>query len=150
MSNPKWLDSALKDIGETEIKGSEHNPKIVDYHRTTGGPAPDEIPWCSSFCNFHMNRGAQICGTGSRLARSWLSWGRVLIDPIPGAIVILRRGSEPWMGHVGFFIKESPSRKSIAVLGGNQGDRVSIDWFSKTKVLGYRWPTTLEGFIDTD
>ena len=30
--------------------------------------------------------------------------------------------------------------ETIRVLGGNQGDKVSIENFPKSQVLGYRWP----------
>lgn len=143
MENPKWFDSALIDLGQKEITGPASNLRIVEYHKTTGGPAPDEIAWCSSFVNFHIVQAGML-GTGSRLARSWLSWGRALSYPIPGCIVVLERGSEPWMGHVGFYVKDTD--KSVAVLGGNQGDAVTIDHFSKTRVIEYRWPTALEGY----
>lgn len=40
-----------------------------------------------------------IRGTGSRLAKSFLRWGRPT-DPAPGAIAVFNRGRDPRKGHV--------------------------------------------------
>lgn len=143
MSNPIWLITAASDIGITELAGPQSNRLIEEYHKTTGiEAATDSVAWCSSFVNYHIIN-AGLSGTNSKLARSWLNWGKPLVEPRRGCIVILRRGNEPWQGHVGFFIRETP--KSVVILGGNQNNKVGVDFYSKSRVLGYRWPTILEG-----
>jgi hypothetical protein len=57
---------------------------------------------------------------------------------MPGAVVVLSRGSNPSLGHVGFFMGYSGS--NVKILGGNQMNQVSIANFPKTKVAAYRWP----------
>ncbi|HLF96154.1 MAG TPA: TIGR02594 family protein [Methylococcaceae bacterium] len=136
-----WLTAAKRelslDVGE--IAGSDHNPRIVAYHATTSLSATDdETPWCSSFINFCMEE-AGVHGTGSALARSWTGWGRSLSDPLSGCVVVLNsltRGPEA--GHVGFYMGEKNGK--VHLLGGNQGNRVSIAPFEKTRVIAYRWP----------
>jgi hypothetical protein len=54
--------------------------------------------------------------------------------------VVLERGNDPLSGHVGFFRQMSADGSKVYVLGGNQGDAVSIAAFPANKVLGYRWP----------
>jgi hypothetical protein len=62
--------------------------------------------------------------------------------PNQGDIVILRRGRSKYASHVGFFIQtvEVNGRKYVAVLGGNQSDRVKISYYEEEKVLSYRKP----------
>jgi len=140
-NNSPWLAIAEKEIGVHEFPGPADNPRIVEYHSATSyGARDDEVAWCSSFVNWCM-REAGISRTGSAAARSWLNWGNLLPEPRKGCVVILRRGDNNWQGHVGFCTSEGdPAGPYIYVLGGNQGDAVSVSPFPKTRVLGYRWP----------
>lgn len=140
-SEMPWLQTAYSQIGIKEILGLRHNPQIILYHQATSLKATtDEVPWCSAFvCWVMMKSGVQ--STNSAAARSWLDWGRQVIDPYPGCVVILKAGTESWQGHVGFFIGVDPKNKErIWVLGGNQKDRVCISDYPKKNVLGYRAP----------
>lgn len=74
--------------------------------------------------------------TFSPLARSWLDWGKDTREPKPGDIVVLKRGSSAWQGHVGFFVKRDPL--TVTVYGGNQADEVRESRFLRVSVLGYR------------
>ncbi len=123
-----------------EISGGEHNPRIIEYHQTTSLKATDdETPWCSSFVNWCMEK-AGYSGTGSAAARSWLKWGEQLDAPRTGCLVVLKRGKNPTQGHVGFYWADKSPR--ILLLGGNQGNEVSISSYSKADVIDYRWPKT--------
>jgi len=76
-------------------------------------------------------------------ARSWLSWGRKLEKPTIGCVVVFWRGKrDGWQGHVGFYAGRARNG-DILVLGGNQGDSVSIRPYSADRLLGYRWPETV-------
>lgn len=133
-----WLDIARAELGQRGKPGPEHNPRIIQYHRaTTLQATSDEVPWCSSFANWCMER-AGIRGTRSAAARSWLKWGRELKEPRRGCVVVLRRGRNPAAGHVGFYMGERKGR--IILLGGNQGNRVCTVSFPARDLLGYRWP----------
>jgi uncharacterized protein (TIGR02594 family) len=137
---PEWLTIARKELGTSEISGAKDNPRIVEYHATTGlSASDDETPWCSSFVNWCMDR-AGINGTDSAMARSWLKWGHGIVQPKPGAITVFTRGQYP-AGHVAFYL--STDGDNIRVLGGNQGNKVSIASYPKAKVLGYRWPSAV-------
>jgi uncharacterized protein (TIGR02594 family) len=71
-------------------------------------------------------------------AKAWLDWGMPLQMPAHGCVVVFSRAGG---GHVGLVVGESPDW-SLAVLGGNQGNAVSIAMFDRDRVLGYRWPAS--------
>lgn len=134
--DPQVLEMAFSLLGESEIPGSKHNPRIIEMHSyTTLKAKTDEVPWCSSFVNFCMESSG-VKGTGSAAARSWMNWGIKTDSPKRGDIVVIKRGSSSWQGHVFFYLKEDD--KYIYGLGGNQNNMVSIDKFPKSKLLGYR------------
>lgn len=135
---PQWYTIALDELGTSEIYGKKNNPRILEYHKATTLKAEDdETSWCSSFVSWCLEKSG-VKSTKSAAARSYLSWGKELEYPVEGCIVVLKRGNSSWQGHVGFFVRED--RDTVSLLGGNQGDAVSIAKFSKSKLLGYRWP----------
>lgn len=137
-SIPLWLKIAGQELesGVAEISGKQHHPRILEYHNVTKLSADnDETPWCSSFVNFCMKE-AGVEGTGSARARDWETWGDKLDEPFMGCIAVFTR---PEGGHVGFYVGSEESG-DILLLGGNQGDKVSIARRSTAKLLSYRWP----------
>lgn len=134
-----WLDIAKKELGVSEVKGPGSNPRIVEYHKSTLLKATsDEVPWCAAFVGWCLG-AAGIKGSRSASARSYLGFGKEITKPEMGCIVVLRRGDSEWQGHVGFYLGSLKS-DTIEVLGGNQGDKVSIQSFPKNQVIGYRMP----------
>lgn len=140
MTDLPWMKIAWSeaDSGVKEIPGPQHNPRILEYHHATGLRATDdETPWCGSFLAFvMMTAKIPYNKKNAALARSWLEWGEKLDQPIPGCIVVFRRGSG---GHVGFLVAEDVDR--LQILGGNQSNAVKISAYKKADVLGYRWPS---------
>jgi len=138
---PRWLQIAQQEETRCvrEVAGSQHNPRIVEYHQTTSSRAStDETPWCSAFVNWCMGQ-AGLVGTNRANARSWLNWGQALAAPRYGCVTVLWRGSPSgWQGHVGFYVRETSSH--VYLLGGNQGNAVNVRSYPKTRLLGYRWP----------
>ena len=118
----------------------EIQKKISDFVKSKGKATRDEVSWCSSFvCAMFEWNELRIPSTRSAAARSWLEWGNELSEPKRGAVVVFwRQSPDSWKGHVGFYIDETAD--SILVLGGNQGNKVSIKRYSKSRLLGYRWP----------
>lgn len=125
-------------------KPHQDNPKIIAYHAATSlGAKVDEIAWCSAFVCWCLEQ-AGIRSTRSAMARSYLTWdgGLALEKPVVGAIVVLARGLPGSnQGHVGFVAAIRPG--AIAVLAGNQGNAVSLQWFPIDRVLAYRWPASM-------
>lgn len=149
MTEPVWLRVALQEQreGVKEVAGPGDNPRIVEYHMATSGRfQDDEVPWCSSFVNWCMDQ-AGVSKTNSARARSWLAWGKRISYPPIGAVTVLQRGVGPQPGpdvikapgHVGFYLGHADA-KNILLLGGNQGNAVSIRTYPGTAVLGFHWP----------
>lgn len=141
----RWMPIALREIGQKEIKGIQHNPRIIEYHdATTLHAAADEIAWCSSFVNWCL-REVGIKGTGSAAAASWLTWGKPS-EAKPGAITIIHSigtvsNRQTVTGyHVAFFLRDDGSH--VYLLGGNQLSQVKRSGFPKKawRVAGHRWP----------
>jgi uncharacterized protein (TIGR02594 family) len=94
------------------------------------------VKWCAAFVNAVLATEG-LHGTGKLNAKSFLGWGQETNDPKPGDIVVLNRGRNPAEGHVGFFAGFD-AKGNVKVTGGNQGDEVSTDTFSKKDVVGFR------------
>lgn len=133
-ADPSWLRVALSELGTAELPGAKHNPRIIAYHASTRLAAKtDETPWCSSFANWVMIE-AGYTATRSAAASSWLSYG-IRTRGRRGTIVVLSR---PGGHHVGFVA--GMTRTHVWILGGNQGNAVSIAPYSLARVLQFRAP----------
>lgn len=136
----KSWNKAVEDFGVKEWGGSRHNPVVVEYFREIGHSwiKDDETAWCAAFVGAILKR-VGLPHTGKLNARSYLNWGEpvALEDAQKGDVVVFWRGSRSgWQGHVGFFSEQVGN--NISVLGGNQGNSVSISPYSKNKLLGIR------------
>lgn len=139
---------ASRFIGTKEHAGQHlHNPLIVGMLKLDDDwPQTDETPWCSAFVNFVCFLVA-VPRTRSLRARSWLTVGEpvALEDAEAGFdLVILNRADGPQdpsiieaPGHVGFFAALGDD-ETVLVLGGNQGNAVSIAPYPRDRVLGVR------------
>lgn len=136
---PEYYKIALKESGVTEIVGSKHSSRVLEYHHATSLKASDdETPWCAAFVNWCLLQ-AGIPGTNSALARSFQKWGIPAFNPKEGDIVVLWRDSKiSTKGHVGFFVKRDA--KYVYIFGGNQGNKVCLSKYPIERVLTYRMP----------
>jgi len=140
---------AQRYVGVKELFGNQNHPlvswwlSLCSYSLTSA----DEIPWCSAFVN-GMAWELRLQRSKSAAARSWLSSGIpiAILDAEPGFdIVIFKRGKDPQPGpdvlhapgHVGFYAGRD-LHGNLLILGGNQGDSVSIQAFPQLSVLGVR------------
>lgn len=135
-------------LGLTESSGHVDNPQVMAMLRLDADwPEHDEVPWCSAFVNY-ICWLANLPRSRKLNARSWLDVGRSveLKDVLIGDVVVLSRGSNPANGHVGFYAGmhlDSPTPGAASVpyvrlLGGNQGNAVSIQTFPVSRVIGVR------------
>ena len=140
MTEPKWLQIARDDIGIKEIAGPSANPAIMDYYRAANAnwAKDDAVPWCGAAMAAWVSRAGHPVPPTAARARAWLDWGTVLEQPKPGAVTVFARGADPASGHVCLYLEDRGDR--VLVLGGNQGDAVSITSYPKRDLLGYRWP----------
>jgi uncharacterized protein (TIGR02594 family) len=143
MAQPPWMAHAWAELGQQEGDGDADNPRIVALYREAGHPEArhDDIAWCAAFVGASLARAGQA-STSSLLARSYLGWGSALAAGRYGAIAVFSRGSDPAAGHVAFYLDSD--RERIFVLGGNQGDAVSVTAIQRDRLLGLRWPDDVE------
>lgn len=142
-SDPAWLKEAYKDLGLKEIHGSRDNQRIVDMFAESGHAwvKDDETAWCAAAVGAWLKRAGKV-GTGSLAARSYQKWGKKVKNPKRGDVVVFKRGNSSWQGHVAFYLKEKAGR--VEHIGGNQRNAVTISSTPKSKLLGYRRPSTLK------
>lgn len=143
------FDRAQRYVGQVlEIPGDQDHPLIQWWLSLCGMgfSQHDETPWCSAFAN-GVAWDERLARSKSARARSWLTVG--VSVPLPAArpgydLVVLKRGGEGQPGpevleapgHVGFFAGFEGDK--VLVLGGNQGNQVSIAYFPKASILGIR------------
>ncbi len=153
-STPKWVTIAKGDIGTREAIGDDKpNPIVQKWVQEAMGNTElvdvtsDDHPWCAHFV------GAKLVESGypssrSGMARSYMRYG----DPVDkgntsqwkaGDIVVFWRGksNDGVTGHVAFLL--SWDATYVYVLGGNQGDKVSIMRNGRSKILAIRRPRSL-------
>lgn len=131
----------LSMYGVEEIKGSKHEPLILQMFKDAGfaGIEDDETAWCAAGANAALFRTGYKT-TGKLTARSFMGDKTTeLKTPYIGCIVVFWRGDKNgWQGHVAFWVNEDD--KYIYCLGGNQSNSMRISKYPKTKLLGYREP----------
>jgi uncharacterized protein (TIGR02594 family) len=134
-------------LGVKEIPGTLNNPVIMAMLKLDAQwPENDETAWCSAFVNWiAFNSG--VWRSKSLMARSWLAMHQS-VQPEHAEqgwdVVILSRGPLPQPGpgymnapgHVGLYAFHDD--KQIWILGGNQGDMVSIKPYPLNRLLGIR------------
>lgn len=137
MTTPYML--AERFVGIKEVPGTGDNSQILAMLKLDHTwPEHDEVPWCSAFVNY-IAWLMRLPRSKSLMARSWLDVG----VPIPSFkakpgydIVIISRGNNPRLGHVGFF--SSIVDFNVNILGGNQSNTVSVAEFDSDRILGIR------------
>lgn len=128
------------DIAGSALGLNEHGKKAaLQEYLSNGGQNldPATTAWCAAFVDATLAQAGQK-GTGKLNARSYLDWGQEVSEPQVGDIAVFSRGDpNGWQGHVGFYQGRNPDG-TINVLGGNQGDSVSVQAYSPDRLLGYR------------
>lgn len=146
LDEPPWLFEARELLGLREIKGSVHEPKILQlwHDAGLGHIRDDETAWCSAFVGGTLNRGG-FTGTRKPNARSYCDWGidvfesGALLAPL-GAVLVFPRPPSAWQGHVAYAVGYNRDGQVLA-LGGNQKDSVSIAPFDPRRVIAARMPS---------
>ena len=139
---------AQRYAGIKEFPGGRDHPLIQWWLSLCGFSidSPDETPWCAAFVN-GIAWELRLPRSKSAAARSWLSVGvPVPLDQaaVGFDVVVLKRGVGPQPGperldapgHVGFYAGQEGD--TILILGGNQGNAVSVARFRADSLLGVR------------
>lgn len=139
---PPWLAEAWRELGQSEVAGPRHNPRITAFFKELGHEAyaRDEVAWCAAFVGACLER-AGIASTRSLMARSYTQFGEPLTVERLGSLVVLTRGPNPAFGHVGFLVGWSPEK--LWLLGGNQADSVRVAGYDRSRLVALRWPRQL-------
>jgi uncharacterized protein (TIGR02594 family) len=145
-ADPPWIARGRQLLGTREVPGPEQNPVINGMWAKLKMKLTEDDPWCAGFVGYCL-ADAGIAGSGSAAARSYLKWGMELPAAVYGCVVVFSRPGNSWSGHVGFVVGRDGHGR-LLVLGGNQGDAVTVVPFDVDRVLGYRWPSgvTLPAF----
>ncbi len=142
LAEPLWLKVARSYLGLREYPGNRHNSKILEWWQLIRMPfTDDETAWCAGYVGGVLEE-CGIRSTRSAGAKSyyWNHWGQVLDGPCVGAVVVFwRKTPNGPYGHVGFVVGRDRFG-NLMVLGGNQGNKVSIKPFSVARVVSYHYP----------
>lgn len=136
---PEYYKYALTYEGLREIPGKVNEPRIVEMYKTViGRMFDDEVPWCAAFVGHCLKKSGYNSKVSLR-ALSYMFWGREAKVPMIGDVVVFwRQDKTSGKGHVGFYAGENSTH--ILVYGGNQGNKVGFNWYTKKRFLEYRRP----------
>ena len=134
------FDIAEDYLGVKEYPAAKHNDQIVKFFADAGHGyvQDDETPWCAAFVGAVLAE-CGVKGSGKLNARSYLDWGQPvdINNAQKGDVVVFWRGSKKgWKGHVAFYSHHDD--ENIYVLGGNQGNKVSVAPYPRDRLLGVR------------
>lgn len=134
----KPLEIALGEFGTLEDTSLGSNKRVLEYFAKVGHSwvKDDATAWCAAFVGFCLEM-VGIKSTRALNARSYLTWGKSTVIPKIGDLVVFWRISpSSSFGHVAFYIKREGNY--LWVLSGNQSDKVCIEKYPLSQVLGYR------------
>lgn len=134
-------------IGVRETAGSGNNPVIMGWARALDLRSynADSIPWCGLYMAYVAQRAGWDPVRDPLWARNWANFGAKSETPSLGDVLVFSRG--PAFGHVGIYVGEDATH--YHVLGGNQGDRVSIIRIAKARLIAARRPIWLHAEPET-
>lgn len=140
MSQLPWMEEANRYVGLTEFPGASHNSVILHWlDKLSAWWRDDETPWCGTFVAHCLSEAGYAVPKYWMRAKAWAEWGTRLSTPAAGCVVVFERQGG---GHVGFVVGRT-AVGHLMVLGGNQGNKVSIAPFDRARVVGYYWPPGL-------
>ena len=108
------------------------------------GIDPVTVQWCAAFVNMilleNLYPTSESVSDYYLTARSFLTYGQEVKDPRQGDIIVFPRGDQGWQGHVGFYVSTTIKNNTeyYNIIGGNQGDSVSIKPFLSSSALSIR------------
>ena len=97
---------------------------------------PALVPWCAGFADSILAMSGNKT-RGSLRAADFMSYGDPTTNPQVGDLVVTNPLAKGASGHVGFFAGHD-DKGNVRILGGNQGDKVSIMTVKASLVRGFR------------
>lgn len=140
---PRTITEALALYGVKETPGPADTPAILEWADEVGVARDyrhDETPWCGLFAAVVVKRAGWEPVASPLWALGWANFGAVSDAPSLGDVMVFRRDLPGGKigGHVGFYVGED--ERHYHVLGGNQGDAVSIVPIDRRKFYTARRP----------
>jgi uncharacterized protein (TIGR02594 family) len=135
---PRHLLKAVELFGVTESVGNINNPVIMGWAKELGLEkvyTADSIPWCGLYAAIVIHRAVRPVVDQPLWALNWNNFGVRVTEPMLGDILTFTRKSG---GHVGFYVGEDAT--AYHVLGGNQGNKVSVVRILKKRLVQARRP----------
>lgn len=150
MKSKGYYDIASSYTGTREFFGRDkNNPIILGFFKLSGHKWVefDEVPWCAAFVGAVLEEGGAT-STRKLNARSYTDYGSRVVGGLQAAqkgdIVVLNRGNNPKLGHVGFFDSFDQDKGLVTILGGNQtDDSVNLSQFETSRLLAVRRPPAI-------
>ena len=133
---PRMLVEGIKTLGTVETPGARSNPIILGWAREVGldrAYSADSTPWCGLWMALVAKRAGKPLPRRPLWALDWALWGQDGGQPELGDVLVFVR---PGGGHVGLYLGEDAI--AYHVLGGNQGDAVSIRRLAKERLHACR------------
>ncbi|RWP69446.1 MAG: TIGR02594 family protein [Mesorhizobium sp.] len=94
MSDPAWLSTAKKYLGQREVHGPQHNPHVLQWWKNMGAPfKDDETPWCGAFVGGVLVETGIKPVAGDASAQAWLKLPVKIPNPAVGCVVVFWRKS---------------------------------------------------------
>lgn len=140
-----WLDLLIRKKGLHEQRDyAELSRWLKSDGKTLGDPRTQ--PWCGDAIEttIALSLPREPLPANPYLARNWLKFG---IHTVPrlGAVGVFWRGKKNGtQGHVALIVGISADGKWLYVLGGNQSNGISVMKIAANRLLGARWPSTVE------
>jgi uncharacterized protein (TIGR02594 family) len=136
---PRLVQEGLKLHGVLEVQGRGNNADIMAWARETGcdrqGFVGDAVPWCGLFLAVVAKRADKVGPKWPLAALNWSTFGTDAGQPCLGDVLVFTRNGG---GHVGIYIAED--KEYYHVLGGNQGNAVTIKRIAKIRLYRARKP----------
>ncbi len=135
---PRMLIEALKLYGTVETPGEGNTPTIMAWANELGLArvyTADSVAWCGLFMAIVAKRAGKELPASPLWALNWSKFGEEAGQPMLGDVLTFTRNGG---GHVALYVGEDAT--AYHVLGGNQGDAVSIARIDKKRLYRARSP----------
>lgn len=141
---PRVLTEMLALFGVHEAPGAGENQTILGWAKEVGRSVGmdyqhDAEPWCGLTVAVAVKRAGFVPPDICVRASSWDHFGNEVGHPMLGDILRFQR---PGGGHVGLYVGEDDKPvngvRAYHVLGGNQGDAVSIVRIDRARLVSAR------------
>lgn len=134
---PRILTEFIRVYGTAEVPGPQSNPSILSWARKVGLEKTyrsDATAWCGLAMGYVALQAGWEPPLNLLWARNWLNFGTPVNTPMLGDVLVFSRGRVN--GHVALYVAEDV--EAFHVIGGNQGDAVTIKRIHRSRLLGAR------------